>query len=126
MDASITDYNKYDEIKPLIGNAHQTTLNVVLGVKHEKKWVHLRMSTMFRNINDEYDSAKSSFFGYVFSFSGPLLKGKNSFQFQGTAGKGITSYITSIAGFGYDGFPTVNNELDATPSYGGWMAYEHF
>lgn len=126
LDAPITDYNKYDEIEPLIGNANQTTPDVILGVKHEKKWGHLRMSTMFRNINYEYDGAKSSFLGYGLSFSGRLLKRKNSFQFQGTAGKGITSYITSIAGFGYDGFPTVNNELDATPSYGGWMAYEHF
>ena len=84
------------------------------------------MSTMFRNINYEYDGSKSSFFGYGLSFSGRLLKGKNSFQFQGTAGAGITSYIKSIAGFGYDGFPTINNELEAIPSYGGWMAYEYF
>lgn len=126
LDAPITDYNKYDEIEPLIGNAHQTTPDLIIGVKHEKKWGHLRMSTIYRNINYEYNDVKSSFFGYGLSFSGRLVKERNSFQFQGTAGKGITSYITSIAGFGYDGFPTVQGELDATPSFGGWMAYEHF
>ncbi|WP_282123557.1 hypothetical protein [Algibacter mikhailovii] len=126
LDAPITDYNRYDEIEPLIGDAYQTTPDLILGIKHEKNWGHLRMATIFRHINYEYDSEKSSFFGYGLSFSGRLAKAQNNFQFQGTVGKGITSYITSIAGFGYDGFPTINGELDATPSYGGWMAYEHF
>lgn len=126
LDAPITDFNKYGELEPLIGDAHQTTPDLILGIKHEKNWGHLRMATIFRNINYKYENEKSSFFGYGLSFSGKISKAQNNFQFQGTIGKGITSYITSIAGFGYDGFPTINGELDATPSYGGWMAYEHF
>jgi len=126
LDAPITDYNIYGELEPLLENAHQTTPDVILGVKHEEKWGHLRMSTIFRNINYEYNNEKSSFFGYGLSFSGKVSKERNNFQFQGTVGKGITSYITSIAGFGYDGFPTIKGELDATPSYGGWMAYEQY
>lgn len=126
LDAPITDYNKYGEIEPLIEEAHQTTPDLVVGIKHEKKWGHLRASAMFRNINYKYNDIQNSFFGYGLSFSGRLLKERNNFQFQGTVGKGITSYITSIAGFGYDGFPTINGELDATPSYGGWMSYEHY
>ena len=55
-----------------------------------------------------------------------MLSNKNNFQFQGTVGKGIAAYITSIGGFGYDGFPTVSDGLEATPSYGGWTSYEHF
>ncbi|WP_152287284.1 hypothetical protein [Flavicella marina] len=126
LDAPITDYNRFSEIDPLVGNAHQSTPDVILGLKHEKKWGHLRASTIFRNINYKYNNEQSSFFGYGLSFSGKLKKNKNSLQFQGTVGKGITSYITSIAGFGYDGFPTVQGELDATPSIGGWAAYEHY
>ena len=34
--------------------------------------------------------------------------------------------MTSIAGLGYDGYPTEKNGFSATPSYGGWMAYEYF
>ena len=126
LDAPITDYYKYGELEPLIGEAHQTTPDLIIGLKHEENWGHLRMSTIFRNINYEYNNEESSFYGYGLSFSGKLKKQQNSLQFQGTVGKGITSYITSIAGFGYDGFPTISGELDATPSFGGWMAYEHF
>ncbi len=84
------------------------------------------MSTIFRNINYKYNDESGSFRGYGLSFSGKLKKNQNNFQFQGTVGKGITAYITSIAGFGYDGFPTIAGDLDATPSYGGWASYEHF
>jgi hypothetical protein len=27
---------------------------------------------------------------------------------------------------GYDGFPTVDGDFEATPSYGGWVSYEYF
>lgn len=51
---------------------------------------------------------------------------KNNFQFQLVGGKGITAYMTSIAGLGYDGYPTVNDQIDATPAGGGWLSYEYF
>jgi hypothetical protein len=126
LDAPIIDYNRFGEIEPLLGNAYQTTPDLVIGMKHEKDWGHLRMSTIFRSINYKYNDKEDSFGGYGLSFSGKLKKYRNNFQFQGTIGKGIASYITSIAGFGYDGFPAKSGEMEATPSYGGWAAYEHF
>lgn len=126
LDAPLADYNRYGEIEPLLEQAHQTTPDLIVGVKHEEGWGHLRMSTIFRNINYKYNDESGSFRGYGLSFSGKLKKNQNNFQFQGTVGKGITAYITSIAGFGYDGFPTIAGDLDATPSYGGWASYEHF
>lgn len=126
LDAPLVDYNRFGEIEPLVGDAHQTTPDLVLGMKHEKQWGHLRMSTIFRNINYKYNDEKDSFWGYGLSFSGKLKKRMNNFQFQGTVGKGIATYITSIGGFGYDGFPAAGGKLKATPSYGGWAAYEHY
>ena len=126
LDAPQSDYDRYGEIEPLLGEAHQTVPDVILGMKHEKDWGHLRMATIYRSINYEYNGEKDSFFGYGLSFSGMLKKDQNNFQFQGTVGKGIASYITSIGGFGYDGFPTISDGLEATPSYGGWASYEHF
>lgn len=126
LDAPLTDYSRYGEVEPLLEETYQTTPDLVIGMKHEKKeWGHLRMSTIFRNINYKYNDLKDSFFGYGLSFSGMLKKEKNNFQFQGTVGKGIATYITSISGFGYDGFPT-NDGLEATPSYGGWASHEHY
>jgi len=126
LDAPISDYNRFGEIEPLLEEAHQTTPDFILGMKHEKEWGHLRMSTIFRNVNYKYNGEQDSFFGYGLSFSGKLMKEVNNFQFQGTVGKGIATYITSISGFGYDGFPTIGGELDATPSYGGWASYEYY
>lgn len=126
LDAPLTDYNSFGDLEPLLEEAYQTTPDLVLGLKHEKDWGHIRMATIFRNINYKYNDVKDSFFGYGLSFSGKLKKERNNFQYQGTVGKGIATYITSISGFGYDGFPTSNNELEATPSYGGWASYEHF
>lgn len=126
LDAPLTDYTSFGSLEPLLEEAHQTTPDVVLGMKHEKEWGHLRMSTIFRNINYKYNGVKDAFFGYGLSFSGKLKKERNNLQFQGTMGRGIATYITSISGFGYDGFPKITGELEATPSYGGWASYEHY
>ncbi len=108
LDAPIVDYNRFDEIEPLLEEANQVMPDLVLGVKHEKDWGHFRFATIFRNITYKLEGEKDNFFGYGFSFSGMLKKNRNSFQYQLTAGKGISAYITSVGGFGYDGFPTSN------------------
>ena len=126
LDAPIVDYNRFDEIEPLLEEANQVMPDLVLGVKHEKDWGHFRFATIFRNITYKLEGEKDNFFGYGFSFSGMLKKNRNSFQYQLTAGKGISAYITSVGGFGYDGFPTSNGGFDATPAFGGWASYEHY
>ncbi|MDT0553083.1 hypothetical protein [Urechidicola vernalis] len=126
LDAPQSDYNKYGEIEPLVDDAHQTTPDFIAGVKHEKEWGHIRFASMIRSINYKFNDVKDNFIGYGFSFSGMLKKDRNNFQYQFTGGKGITAYITSVAGFGYDGFPTSDGNFEATPSYGGWASYEHF
>lgn len=126
LDAPQTDYIRFGEIEPLVGEAHQTTPDLILGLKHEKDWGHMRLATIYRDIKYEFNGVDDSFFGYGLSFSGMVKKEKNNFQFQGTVGKGIASYITSIGGFGYDGYPKIGGGLEPTPSYGGWASYEHF
>lgn len=126
LDAPIADYNRYGEIEPLLEEANQVMPDLVLGVKHEKDWGHFRFATIFRNITYKFEGEQDNFFGYGFSFSGILRKNRNNFQYQLTAGKGISAYITSVGGFGYDGFPTSSGDFEATPAYGGWASYEHY
>lgn len=126
LDAPITDYNRYGEIEPLLEEANQVTPDFVVGVKHEKDWGHFRFATILRNIQYKYNGEQDNVLGYGFSLSGIFKKDRNSLQYQFTGGQGIAAYITSIAGFGYDAFPTSDGSFKATPSYGGWMAYEHF
>ena len=126
LDAPIIDYNRFGEIEPLLEEANQVMPDLVLGIKHEKDWGHFRFATIFRNITYNYESEKDNFFGYGFSFSGILKKNRNNFQYQLTAGQGISAYITSVGGFGYDGFPTSNGDFKPTPAYGGWASYEYY
>lgn len=124
--APITDYDRYGEIEPLISEANQTTPDFMAAVKYQKKWGHLRLSTVVRNVNYIHDNQTDNFIGYGFSFSGIYWQKRNNFQFQITGGEGISAYNTSVQGFGYDGYPTTKNQIDATPSYGGWASYELF
>ncbi|TRX70927.1 hypothetical protein [Carboxylicivirga sp. M1479] len=126
LDAPIADVIRNSDLEPLLEEDYQTTPDVILGMKHEKQWGHIRLSSIFRNIRYRYNDESDAFLGYGLSFSGMLKKKRNNLQFQGIWGKGIASYITSIGGFGYDGFPTNTGTFEPTPTYGGWMAYEHY
>ena len=132
LTAPITDYNKYGEaaealiIEPLIIEANQTTPDFMAAVKYQKKWGHLRLSTVVRNVKYIDNNETDRFMGYGFSFSGIYWMHKDSFQFQITGGEGISAYNTSVQGFGYDGYPTTRNQIKATPSFGGWASYELF
>lgn len=125
LDAPITDYSRYGSIEPLLEEANQVMPDVILGTKYEKDWGHFRFATIFRNITYKLDSNNDNFLGYGFSFSGRVKARHHYFQYQLIAGKGITAYLTSVAGLGYDGFPTTGGGFDATPAYGGWASYEY-
>lgn len=120
------DYDKYGDLEPLVEEANQTTPDFTAAIKYQQPWGHLRLSSVFRNVNYIYDNEKRSFFGYGFAFSGIYVKDRNNFQFQLTGGEGVSTYNTSVQGFGYDGYPTSNGDFDATPSFGGWASYELF
>lgn len=120
----IIDYNAYGELEPLINEANQTTPDFMVAVKYKKNWGHLKLSAVLRNINYIYINEDDNFIGYGLSFSGIYKKYRNNFQFQIVGGKGVSAYITSVQGFGFDGYPTINNEVVSTPSIGGWASYE--
>ena len=114
-------------IEPLVEEAFQVTPDVTLAIKNQHDWGHVRLSSILRNVRYKLDGELDNFIGYGFAFSGIYsAESKNNFQFQLVGGKGISAYMTSISGLGFDGYPTVNDEFDATPSYGGWLAYEYY
>ena len=127
IEAPIVNYISFEEIEPLVEEAYQVTPDLTFAVSKKINGGHLRFSSILRNIRYELDSNLDNFIGYGFSFSGMYAtERKNNFQFQLVGGKGITAYMTSIAGLGYDGYPTVNDQIDATPAGGGWLSYEYF
>ncbi|MFD1294518.1 DcaP family trimeric outer membrane transporter [Lutibacter holmesii] len=124
--APTVDYDKFGELEPILNETNQTTPDFTVAIKYQKNWGHLRLSSIVRNVKYSYLDKQSSFMGYGLAFSGIYIHQKNNLQFQLTGGKGVAAYNTTIQGFGYDGFPTIHGEVDATPSLGGWVSYEWF
>ena len=126
LEAPITDYIRYGELEPLVEETYQNTPDVTAALSYVKEWGHIRFVSLLRKVNYKLDGETDSFVGYGFGLSGIYKKKLNNFQFQITGGKGVTAYLTTVAGFGYDGYPTINDDFNATPSIGGWMSYEFF
>lgn len=127
LEAPITDYISFQEIDLNVDEANQVTPDLTFAVKNKYNWGHMRLSSILRNIRYTKDDKVDNFIGYGFSLSGIYASKKNNnFQFQFVGGKGITAYMTSIAGLGYDGYPDINDNFVATPAFGGWVSYEYF
>ncbi|QLE00810.1 hypothetical protein HX109_04235 [Galbibacter sp. BG1] len=128
LEAPINDYTRYKDLEPYVEEANQYVPDLTAAMKFEKPWGHLRLSSVYRYIRYKLNQEEDGFFGYGFSFSGIYrrINSRNNLQFQFVGGKGITAYMTTISGHGYDGFPTKNNSFSATPALGGWASYEYF
>ena len=127
IEAPQIDYIALGEIEPLVDEENQVTPDLTFAVKKAKKWGHIRLSSILRNIRYKLNGETDNFIGYGFALSGIYkTEKKNNLQFQIVGGKGINAYLTSISGFGYDGFPTESGGFSATPSYGGWISYEYY
>lgn len=127
LEAPITNYISFQEIDLSVDEAHQVTPDLTFAIKNKYDWGHVRLSSILRNVRYKKDDELDNFIGYGFSLTGIYkTENKNNFQFQFVGGKGITAYMTSIAGLGYDGYPNINDDFVATPAFGGWMSYEYF
>jgi len=127
LEAPIIDYVRFKEFDILVDEEYQLAPDFVMAVKNSHDWGHIRLSSILRSIRYSLDDKIDNFLGYGFSLSGIYkTKKRNNFQFQIVGGKGITAYMTSVAGLGYDGYPNSNDKFDATPIIGGWASYEYF
>ncbi|MFK5982822.1 MAG: hypothetical protein QM499_07910 [Flavobacteriaceae bacterium] len=127
LEAPTIDFIALGDIEPLVEEANQVAPDLTAALKYNKGWGHLRFSSILRNVRYKLNGETDDFLGYGFTVSGIYhTERKNNFQFQLIGGKGINAYLTSIAGLGYDGFPTISGEIEATPSYGGWVSYEYY
>ena len=126
LEAPINDYVQFDELEPQLEEIDQVTPDVVFALKRKADWGHLRLSGIFRSIRYKYLDELDNFYGYGLSLTGIHFQNRNNFQFQLVTGKGITAYMATLGGNGYDGYPDVNKDLSATPSIGGWTSYEYF
>lgn len=127
VEAPIINYTSLGDLEPNVKEAYQVTPDFTAAIKNQYDWGHIRLSTILRNVRYKLEGEIGNFIGYGAALSGIYkTERKNNFQFQLVGGKGITAYLTSVAGLGFDGYPTIDHEFDATPSIGGWLSYEYF
>jgi hypothetical protein len=127
LEAPITNYISFFEIDLDLQEAYQIAPDLTFAIKHKYDWGHLRLSSILRNVRYKKNDETDHFLGYGFAFSGIYAtETKNNLQFQLVGGKGITAYMTSIAGLGYDGYSKNDGKFVATPAFGGWVSYEYF
>ncbi|GGZ34910.1 hypothetical protein GCM10007049_30390 [Echinicola pacifica] len=128
LEAPINELDHFEEVQPFLEEANQYIPDFTAAFKARQSWGHIRLASVWRSIRYRLDSEDGSFLGYGFSLSGIHRNdiSKNNFQFQLVGGQGITAYMTSITGQGYDGFPSEDGTVKATPVFGGWTSYEYF
>ena len=127
LEAPLSDYVAFPEVELLVEEQYQNTPDFTAALKKKYSWGHLRLATILRSVNYIYTGESDNFFGYGFSLTGIYTaETRSNAQFQFVAGKGISAYLTGLAGLGYDGYPNTDNSFDATPAYGGWASYEHY
>ena len=127
LEAPIIDYVSLGELEPLVEEENQVTPDLTAAIKYKKDWGHFRFSSILRNVRYKLDGESGNFIGYGFSLSGIYkTERKNNIQFQFTGGEGISGYLTSVSGLGFDGFRTIEGGFEATPAYGGWVSFEYF
>ena len=127
LEAPITNYVSFEEFEINAEEAYQNTPDLTLAIKNNYDWGHIRLSSVLRNVRYKIDGETDNFIGYGFSLSGIYTnERKNNIQFQVVAGEGITAYMTSLAGLGYDGYRQQDNSFRATPAIGGWASYAYY
>ncbi len=127
LEAPINNYIGFPELDFDIEEVNQVTPDLTFAIKKRYNKGHVRLSSILRNVRYNFNDQLDNFIGYGFSLSGVYTTEKrNMLQFQFVGGKGITAYMTSISGLGFDGYPNINGNFDATPAFGGWISYEYF
>ncbi|MEN8138106.1 MAG: DcaP family trimeric outer membrane transporter [Bacteroidota bacterium] len=121
------DYNEFPEFTTSIETDYQNVPDLVLASSYREDWGHLRLSTIYRKINFLENGIRNSLFGYGATISGMWGNfGESNLQFLAVAGKGITTYLVTYVGNGYDAYPQEQNIFTPTPAIGGWTSYEHY
>ncbi len=122
------DYNRYLFVDSTLQTANQSIPDLVS--HYELRWAegHFQASAVYRSIKykDANDNIKFEP-GYGLSLSGSHMITKNDkIVGQALIGKGVSRYLVSFGGSGWDAIPDLNGNLEALPVWGGYIGYQHF
>jgi hypothetical protein len=114
-----------DVVLPVDTSAEQVYPDLTTGLRWDTSRGHTYLAAVLREI--AYDGATSdSVLGWGASLSGRIdTHDKDSFRYQIAYGHGIARYIEDLRGLGLDAGPDGDGDLEALPTYGGFLAYQH-
>lgn len=122
------DYGRYLQIDTLVTPANQTIPDFVS--HYEIRWPkgHFQLAGVARAIEYKNATNKETIaFGGGFSASGSqTVFGRDKIIYQAAYGKGISRYLVSFGGGGWDAVPDTKGNLELVPIYGGYVGYQLF
>jgi hypothetical protein len=114
-----------DVTSPAGSTPEQVYPDLTAGLLLDRGRGHTYVSAILREVS--YDGAASdSVLGWGASVSGKLhTTGEDDFRFQLAYGEGIARYVEDLRGLGLDAAPDASGDLEALPTYGGFLGYRH-
>ena len=128
LETPVTDYSRYLQFDSLIQPAQQSFPDFVTHYEHRWKTGHIQLAAVARAI--EYRNATNKLVyqpaGGVNISGSQEFFGKDVLVYQATYGQGISRYLVSFGGGGWDAIPDTKGNLDLVPIYGGYIGYQLF
>lgn len=121
------DYSRYLLIDTLVTPANQTVPDLVS--HYEFRWPtgHFQIAAVGRAIEYKNAGEKKYVYGGGFSASGSQkVFGRDKIVYQAAYGQGISRYLVSFGGGGWDAVPNNKGDLKLVPIYGGYIGYQYF
>lgn len=128
LETPITDYSRYLQIDSLIKPTNQSLPDFVTHYEYRWKTGHFQLSAVARAI--EYQNAQNKITyqpaGGINISGSQHFFGKDLLVYQATYGQGISRYLVSFGGGGWDAVPDLNGNLELVPIHGGYIGYQYF
>ena len=123
-----TDYSRYLFVDSTLLTANQSIPDLIS--HYELRWPrgHFQAGVVYRslkykNTNDEIKFTP----GWGINLSGSQIVGKSDkLVYQGLVGAGVSRYLVSFGGSGWDAIPDLNGNLVANPVWGGYVGFQHY
>ena len=128
LEVPTVDYSRYLAIDTLVTPTKQTVPDFV--THYEVRWPkgHFQLAAVARAIEYKNGQNKKEVdIGGGFSASGShTFFGRDLFVYQAAYGRGISRYLVSFGGGGWDAVPDTKGNLELVPVYGGYVGYQFF
>jgi hypothetical protein len=128
IESPYTDYNRYLELDTTIQQAQQTYPDLHSHI--EQRWYggHAQIAGVYRFIEYTTDQDQQKVipgYGMNISITQGVFKRDKAIG-QLVVGKGISRYLVSLGGRGWDALPNLDGDIVALPVWGGYLSYQHF